>query len=49
MTGAAILTMVLTMGTVIAFMIYFFLKILRAPLPTDEPEPRPNADSPGDR
>lgn len=33
MTTGAIVLMVLTMGTVTAFTIYFFVKILKAPLP----------------
>lgn len=33
MTTGAIILMVLTMGTVTSFTIYFFVKILRAPLP----------------
>jgi hypothetical protein len=33
MTTGAILLMVLTMGTVASFTIYFFIKILKAPLP----------------
>lgn len=36
MTTSAIVLMILTMGTVTAFTIYFFVKILRAPLPTDQ-------------
>lgn len=35
MTTGAILLMVLTMGTVTAFTIYFFVKVLKAPLPDD--------------
>ena len=38
MTTGAILLMVLTMGIVTAFTVYFFVKILRAPLPTEETE-----------
>jgi hypothetical protein len=38
MTSGAIILMVLTMGTVSAFTIYFFIKILKAPLPTGDPE-----------
>lgn len=36
MTTGAIVLMVLTMGTVLSFTIYFFIKILKAPLPTGD-------------
>ena len=49
MTTGAIVLMVLTMGTVTAFTIYFFVKILRAPLPADEPEDGGRTGPTGDR
>lgn len=36
MTTGAVLLMVLTMSIVTAFTVYFFIKILRAPLPSPE-------------
>ena len=36
MTTGAVVLMVLTMGTVTAFTIYFFIRVLKAPLPTEE-------------
>lgn len=44
MTTGAILLMVLTMGTVASFTIYFFIKILKAPLPgpDDDREEKPS-------
>jgi len=39
MTTGAILMMVLTMGIVTTFVIYFFVKILRKPLSTEDSKP----------
>ncbi len=44
MTTGAITLMVLTMGTVLSFTIYFFIKILKAPLPSgDDGDDKPGA------
>jgi len=36
MTAAAIITMILTMGIVTAFSVYFFWKVLKTPNRTEE-------------
>lgn len=49
MTTGAIALMVLTMGTVTAFTICLFVKILKAPFPTDRPGDGGTTDSPGNQ